>query len=221
MGHGLAVAHAERAGRFHLPLGDGLDARPEDFPHVGPVTDGHGDDGAPHGGNVDESSQGEIDVEELDQEGNTPDHLDVERGNPVDDPVLGEPAESREEADDEGEDDGFDGDLERDENPVGEEGDDVPVRVGPEEDQVPHRGDGPEEGDPPGREETDVLFQGNGRAVADGNHGGPGFVFVYSFSLYRSHFSSICLSIPLALTAAMPLLIMSRTFLFPFRTTMP
>ena len=48
--HGLEVVEAERTGGFGLSLGDGEDARAEDFAHVGAVAEADGDDRRHMGG---------------------------------------------------------------------------------------------------------------------------------------------------------------------------
>ena len=66
-----------------------------------------------------------------------------------------------------GHQDGQDGDLEGHEHAVGQKFEHAPVRLGLGHAQVDDGDDGAEEGQPPGVEEPAILFDGDGRAVAD------------------------------------------------------
>jgi len=69
---------------------------------------------------VQEPAQGVVNVEKLDQERDAPDDFNVGGGHEIDGLVFGDAPEAGDEADDAGEKDGGDGDLEGDDDAVGQ-----------------------------------------------------------------------------------------------------
>ena len=124
---GLVVVEAERTGGFGLSLGDGEDARAEDFAHVGAVAEADGDDRRHHGRDLNDAAEGVIDVKKLNEQRHAADDFHVGRCDQVDDGIAGQASETREQPDGQRAEQGENGHLKRDDQPVGKEFDDFQI----------------------------------------------------------------------------------------------
>ena len=112
-----------------MSLGNRLNPRPEDLPQISAVAKGHGRYRRDQTGHPNDLSESVVDVEQLHQQGDAPDHFYVDRSDTVDDLDAGDTPQAGEQTDDQGEDDGQDRNDEGHHYPVGQEGDDAPVRL--------------------------------------------------------------------------------------------
>ncbi len=174
MTHGLSPRETQRACGLHLTLGDGLDARAERLANVGTVADGEPQDSGEVGAQLQEARERVVDPEELDQERDTPDDLDVERGCHVDRQGWRTPAQSREEPQKQGEEHRHDGHLEGDHETITDEAGNLGVGIGLENDAPHDERHGEAQRDPPGdhqaalaRDGCAVILPDVGMGVAD------------------------------------------------------
>ena len=176
---------SERAASV-CPLGYGEDARAEDFAHVGAVAEADGDDRRHHGRNLNDASEGVINVKKLDEQRYAADDFHIGRRDQVDDGIARQASEAREQPDGQRTEQGEGGDLKRDDQPVGEEFDDFQIGFrlrGAEGDECHH---GNAERQCPGIEEPAIPRIGDLRALRNLNANVGSVVHKYSYNVSGS-----------------------------------